>query len=156
MSPLADKYRSTTTETDIAPYPDATQPGELQVTDALKDAFLSSLAESKTRLLFSAGSWGSFRPALSVPRGFDLILTSETIYQSTSLGDLLEVITHASRKGSDTASSLCLIAAKVLYFGVGGGVEEFTHAVSKRGGKTDVVLERREGVGRKILSLRWL
>jgi len=155
MSPLADKYRSSTTENDIAPQADASQPGELQVTDALKDAFLSSLIESKTRLLFSAGSWGSFRPSSLSPRGFDLVLTSETIYQSTSLGDLLEVITDALKKGSEAASSLFLIAAKVLYFGVGGGVEEFTHAVSKRGGTTEVVLERREGVGRKILSLHW-
>lgn len=50
---------------------------------------------------------------------------------------------------------LCLVAAKVLYFGVGGGIDDFSEAVSRVGGKMEVVSELKTGVGRKVVRVRW-
>ena len=51
---------------------------------------------------------------------------------------------------------LCLVAAKVLYFGVGGGVPDFVRAVEEGGlGHVETVLERTKGVGRKVLRVDW-
>lgn len=57
-------------------------------------------------------------------------------------------------KEEDAKKGVCLVAAKVLYFGVGGGVSDFVDFVSRDGvAKTKVVKERKTGVGRVILSL---
>lgn len=78
---------------------------------------------------------------------------------------------NGSKSKSASASknaTLCLIAAKVLYFGVGGGVEAFRAAVGASGkfegapdgkestrGWTEIVRRVREGVGRVVLSVGW-
>jgi protein-histidine N-methyltransferase len=50
----------------------------------------------------------------------------------------------------------CLVAAKVLYFGVGGGVSDFIDYITKNGiGKARVVKEHNIGVGRVIMSLEF-
>ena len=61
-----------------------------------------------------------------------------------------------------TAKYLCLVAAKVLYFGVGGGVSEFTKLIEtpakttgRPRGKVETVLERNVGVGRKVMNVQW-
>lgn len=52
---------------------------------------------------------------------------------------------------------LCLVAAKVLYFGVGGGAAEFVQCVRDldRGGTVETVWEKTEGVERRVMSVRW-
>lgn len=50
---------------------------------------------------------------------------------------------------------LCLVAAKVLYFGVGGGVSDFLRAVVATKARVETVLERKEGVGRKVMRVWW-
>ena len=50
---------------------------------------------------------------------------------------------------------LCLVAGKVLYFGVGGGMADFLEAVSRVGGYAETVSEQKIGVGRKIIRLHW-
>jgi len=51
----------------------------------------------------------------------------------------------------------CLVAAKVLYFGVGGGVSDFVSYVEKQGNaKAEIVRERNTGIGRLVLSLNFI
>jgi protein-histidine N-methyltransferase len=113
----------------------------------------------------------------------NLVLTSETIYRTDSLSALLRVLREASLgppQGEPTESGqadgravddhadlvtqasrlslnpdyLCLVAAKVLYFGVGGGVQDFVEAV-QASGHVERVWERKEGVGRTIMKIVW-
>lgn len=123
---------------------------------------------------------------------YDIVLTSETIYRVESLPALLGVLRSASycttektleertadlsldgttnRSGSNgedgDGQGICLVAAKVLYFGVGGGVQDFVRAVedgqhvqdeseSRAQGSVETVWERKDGVGRKIMRVRW-
>lgn len=56
----------------------------------------------------------------------------------------------------ESLGSTCLVAAKVLYFGVGGGVSDFMGFVERNGyGKARVVWERKTGVGRVIMSVEF-
>ena len=50
----------------------------------------------------------------------------------------------------------CLVAAKVLYFGVGGGVLEFLKWIDRRKGRAITVQERNVGVGRKVIRVEWV
>ncbi|CAG8625172.1 9489_t:CDS:2 [Acaulospora colombiana] len=52
-----------------------------------------------------------------------------------------------------TRISIILVAAKVLYFGVGGSVDEFESMSRNMGASVDVVMEKNVGVGRRILQL---
>jgi len=64
-----------------------------------------------------------------------------------------DLVTCASRL-SLIPDYLCLVAAKVIYFGVGGGVKEFVEAVQENG-CVERVWERKEGVGRIIMRIIW-
>lgn len=108
------------------------------------------------RILRSASS-GSAEKTLE-ERAAELSLDASTSGAGSKGGDV---------KGEDgAAQGLCLVAAKVLYFGVGGGVQDFVRAVEDgqgvqdesedRGkGRVETVWERKEGVGRKIMRARW-
>ena len=111
---------------------------------------------------------------------YDVVLTSETIYRTDSLPALLRALRHASLGApslsedattdliektanislrGDTErpkTSLCLVAAKILYFGVGGGVEAFVKAIEdQKLGTVETVWERKEGVGRRVMRILW-
>ncbi|KAJ7049950.1 hypothetical protein C8F01DRAFT_1181069 [Mycena amicta] len=153
MSPASEEYRSATTDETLPP-PDPTSPGELAITHELKDAFVASLVKYNIRLKFFSGPWQSLASHLSDSDSekFNIVLTSETIYRLDALPALIQLLRVAS--GEQT---ICLVAAKVLYFGVGGGVAEFVGVLkteSKAIART--VWERNMGVGRKILQIEWV
>ncbi|KAG8729667.1 hypothetical protein FRC11_008257 [Ceratobasidium sp. 423] len=123
-----------------------TEPGDLAFTPALRSAFLDSLASYRIGLRFFSGPWDGFRPTTP----YDLVLTSETIYQPTSLPSLVRLLRDATKP-----SGKCLVAAKMVYFGVGGGIREFEQALEKGGGSARCVWEQREGVGRSIMQVMY-
>lgn len=111
---------------------------------------------------------------------YDLILTSETIYSLKTMSSLISVLQRSSKfnskkandsdaksittqlesttlssekKRSSNGDSLCLVAAKVLYFGVGGGVQAFESAIRDQDGWTEEVRRIGKGVGRVVLSV---
>ena len=188
-SPLAETYRMQHPPTDedddasgTKPF-DQTSPGDLQIIPELIRAFRSSLERERISIQFVTGSWQS----LSTTRGhlctfpFDITLTSETIYQISSLPSLIDLLRLCSssqardeidlasraqelsikepkrRKQEEIVSRdcLCLVAAKVLYFGVGGGVMEFERTVGEAGGTVSTVLERKTGIGRRVMRVEW-
>jgi protein-histidine N-methyltransferase len=95
---------------------------------------------------------------------YDVVLSSETIYRLDSVPALLHVLRDAClarsedliRQSTTPPPYTCLIAAKRLYFGVGGGVLEFEKSL-KDGGLGDVehVWEHTSGVGRTIMRVVW-
>ena len=109
-----------------------------------------------------------------------MILTSETIYQMDSLESLVDLMqaacigkTKESLNGLISSPTIseksaeedtfgascpyqCLVAAKVLYFGVGGGVLEFVKWIERRKGRAMTVQERKVGVGRKVIRVEWV
>jgi protein-histidine N-methyltransferase len=176
MSPLAAPFRESEyndVETQEPGHLDSSIPAEISITSVLKSAFLSSLREHKISLRFFAGPWDSFDVSAAGGK-YDIVLTSETIYRTDSLTSLINLLRTAcgceeqSQKhlsssppssNAGTISYLCLVAAKVIYFGVGGGVSEFLDAVYGSGDcdcvKAELVWESKTGVGRRILRIHW-
>lgn len=178
MSPASSSYRevASASDPDIAlPSSDPTCPAELPISADLKAAFLSSLRMHKITLRFLSGPWEAFNLDLVGGR-YDIVLTSETIYRNDSLPALLNLMEAACGAAptldnetsglhisvrSPASSSLCLVAAKVLYFGVGGGVSDFINAVEgtdkaeRKRGTVETVWERNSGVGRRIMRVKW-
>ena len=124
---------------------------------------MASLQDHGVSLRFLSGSWDTF----DIPAAggkYDIVLTSETIYRPESLPSLVALMRAASTppapKGPqppiDTLGS-CLVAAKVIYFGVGGGVSEFVNTVSgAKQGEVKTVWESYVGVGRKVMRVEWM
>jgi protein-histidine N-methyltransferase len=131
----------------------------------------ASRNQHSIQLRFSAGSWSTFEPRQQSDAPFDLVVTSETIYRSANVPALLSVLRSAStreqqHKGGLFASfsmfgkvpdaqPLILVAAKILYFGVGGSVDEFEGIAKALGASVTTVHETNVGVGRRIMKLRF-
>ncbi|KAI0318802.1 hypothetical protein OF83DRAFT_1170792 [Amylostereum chailletii] len=183
LSPLSTTFRASQTASNSdrpAVVGEETDP-HLSLTPEAVAAFRTSLDDAKIDLRFFVGSWEGFdvsailgRSAGGISRTYDVVLTSETIYRTESVPALLRVLHDAvaaepsvgaadddaladrTAKLSLESGRVCLVAAKVLYFGVGGGVEEFVRAVqTTAGGKVETVWEKRDGVGRRIMRLAW-
>ena len=105
-----------------------------------------------------SGGWGvefSNLATSSLPLGRSsniLVLASETIYSPESLQALNETLIASLKSSSSSATAL--VAAKQIYFGVGGGVEEFTRDIQRKGVTVKTVAEfSNAGVGRVILEV---
>lgn len=147
--------------------------GELDIDAMLLDTFQADLERRGIGIEFISGGWSAefVRLALDSSRQQDagvssstLILASETIYSPSSLGvfseTLLELLRKSGRECSPKNKSTALIAAKKVYFGVGGGVDEFLQVLDQQPlqEKESIrVNERREitsgGVKRVVLEI---
>lgn len=148
-------------------------------------SFRRSLSIRGIHLHFISGGWspkfielcmsnfskGESEPKLErVPdKSKTLILASETIYSPSSLPSFTETLVtllrQASRLSFDGAAkgaqcvglARALIAAKKVYFGVGGGIDEFTAQLTEtaRDAITNEVVDiEDEGVGRTIMEVQ--
>jgi SAM-dependent methyltransferase len=88
---------------------------------------VKNLGENKCRYFY--GPWGD----ISSMGSFDLVITSETIYNPQNYSDLLNAIYTSN-------APFCLVACKSYYFGVGGGSEMFMKAAESIGFKSEIVV----------------
>ncbi|EGN92498.1 hypothetical protein SERLA73DRAFT_190980 [Serpula lacrymans var. lacrymans S7.3] len=164
MSPAGSVYR--------APELDPESPSEVSITPELITSFQESLRTYAVHLRFFSGSWKSFDLLQSAGK-YNIVLTSETVYRTENLPSLVRLMhgacrypfRDASASADDSSEYICLVAAKVVYFGVGGGIAEFMRAVEdtpmdkvgggKGGGTVETVWEKRTGIARKIMRVRW-
>ncbi|VDL72290.1 unnamed protein product [Nippostrongylus brasiliensis] len=108
---------------------------------------LNGVGEDRYSLM--SGSWADFQQTV-VPRSFDFILTSETIYNPDDYQALHDAFDFALSPGG-----VIWVAAKIFYFGVGGDIPAFIEFVEKRGvfvAKTKLSIEA--DIPRVILELR--
>jgi len=147
---------------------------DLEISPELMDAFCASLRSLNITLRFFTGSWKSLLENKTsvlhtMARPYDIVLTSETIYRQASLGSLIGVLSSAAATTSPPFATSAnkdkvvdgeregqwgLVAAKVVYFGVGGGVNEFLHAIKDRG-EVETVWDQKGGVGRVVMRVHW-
>jgi protein-histidine N-methyltransferase len=80
-----------------------------------------------------------------------LILASETIYDLQSLPAFTDTVINLLRQ--HRGESRAWVAAKKLYFGVGGGVDAFVQEVENRGGAVREIMNVTQGVGRVVLEV---
>ncbi|KAK3870247.1 hypothetical protein Pcinc_024511 [Petrolisthes cinctipes] len=82
---------------------------------------------------------------------FDLILTSETIYNPECHLKLLHLLTSCLKE-----NGLILLAAKAHYFGVGGGTCQFVDLMKQQGNlAVQSVITNSDGLKREILKIEF-
>ena len=141
--------------------------GDLQITRDLVSAIDLKLKAANVDISAISGAWGSAFIDLIIKANTTdgsspalmLILASETIYSPASLRDFTQTLfSLLSQHDSPSCEALALVAAKRVYFGVGGGVDEFMAVLEEMGGSGRCVWdssseEGRQGVGRCILEV---
>jgi len=120
----------------------------------MKNVLLNVTGENISRAKFVSGAW-NHRNIFSLlpPNSFSLILTSDTLYEPTSLEPLLKIISHCL-----APHGLALIAAKRYYFGIGGGTEALKIRVDSLGlmeWKVEKIFEDGKSNIREIVTLKW-
>ncbi|KAI1618553.1 hypothetical protein EDD37DRAFT_647346 [Exophiala viscosa] len=125
--------------------------GDNFVQDAIQDMHSRNLSFD-----FISGGWGeSFLELLQqTDRSVNtLILASETIYSPASIQVFTDTLVQLLRRQT-TGGAKAWVAAKKVYFGVGGGVDEFLGEVRSRDAKSTVLLDTKDtGVGRVVLEI---
>ena len=91
----------------------------------------------------------------------DLMRAACTAKSEASLNNLSYSLNISKKSAEEDTSEFscpyqCLVAAKVLYFGLGGGVSEFLKSIARRKGHAKTVRECKLGVGRRIMSVEWV
>ncbi|KAF2128231.1 hypothetical protein P153DRAFT_398074 [Dothidotthia symphoricarpi CBS 119687] len=116
------------------PLRDGEEHGDLYVTPELVKAFKDHLKEVGITLTFISGSWTPVPRLLelvpSTPDMNTFILGSETIYSPASLAAFTEAITELMKR---VKMGKTIVAAKRVYFGVGGSVDGFREECAGRG-----------------------
>lgn len=136
--------------------------GYVEITADLGLAFLDDLQKSGVELAFVAGSWGGdfvdIIEAITRERSSTLdashqrcILASETIYSPQTVDIFTQTMTGLLQ--GTRAPSQAIIAAKRIYFGVGGGVDEFKRRLPSTA-RLESEWEGGQGVGRWIGQIR--
>ncbi|XP_014358226.2 histidine protein methyltransferase 1 homolog [Papilio machaon] len=99
---------------------------------------------------FYSGDWASFDKKLANTDIYDIILTSETIYNEKNYEKLTNIfLNRLSKDGS------AYVAAKTCYFGVGGGMRQFETYIQKTGSlKSEVAWKSSGGIQREILKIK--
>lgn len=100
---------------------------------------------------FYSGDWESFNKKLDDGELYDIILTSETIYNPANYSKLIQLFVQRLTK-----DGIAYVAAKTYYFGVGGGMRQFESEVKNSGMlKCEVCWKSQntEGIQREILKV---
>ncbi|KAL8643170.1 MAG: hypothetical protein Q9228_000232 [Teloschistes exilis] len=136
-------------------------PGDLDIDPSLVSSFEAALEERNIDLQAVVGSWCSDYASLALwdtLPGRVLILAAETIYSPSSTCAFTKTVMDIMRRSKKRGEAVqALVAAKKVYFGVGGGVDEFLKELDERGGKGTLVWETGEkarGVTRCIVETK--
>ncbi|XP_047532968.1 histidine protein methyltransferase 1 homolog [Vanessa atalanta] len=98
---------------------------------------------------FYSGDWASFDQLLEESEKFDIILTSETLYNVKNYDKLIALFQHRLKD-----EGIIYIAAKTYYFGVGGGMRQFETAIKDTCFKSQIVWKTSNGIQREILKIK--
>jgi protein-histidine N-methyltransferase len=133
------------------------------INDDMSRKFIEDCKSNGVSFDFVSGGWGpSFVDLVGnspmseadlTPRQHNvIILASETIYSPASLATFVDTVVGLLR--ALKSGGMAFVAAKRIYFGVGGGVPEFVQEIRKVGGSVKEVINITDrGVGRVILEI---
>lgn len=138
--------------------------GELELLPDVLAAFMDYLLATNISISFMSGGWSpefvdllyelSHNPTGANGRE-TLLLGAETIYSPFALSAFAETIfSILGREGRESPNShaRALIAAKRLYFGVGGSLDDFVEKARELGAKVTKLREETDGVRRGVVE----
>ncbi len=150
MSASPDEEEQEELEGDL----DIEELGDTFVADTVHDLRSRSISFD-----FISGGWGgSFLDLVPLKSDADgpesiLILASETIYSPASTKVFAETLVNLLRR-YPRGMAKAWVAAKKVYFGVGGGVDDFLIEIGRHRAKSTTLLETKDtGVGRVVLEI---
>ncbi|CAF9943410.1 MAG: hypothetical protein ALECFALPRED_000303 [Alectoria fallacina] len=138
--------------------------GDLEITPDLLSRLVKDLSDKNIHISGISGTWNEAFTHLLAPfedpqhrsRIETIFLASETIYSPNSIHAFTGVLLKALKSAEETGGrGRALVAAKKIYFGVGGGVDEFLKVLKELGGKGVTAWESKEGgVSRVIVEVQ--
>lgn len=139
--------------------------GELEITEPILNSFKDYLTSSGVALSFVSGGWCPdfvdliYDTPSSLPNSGTtdrtLVLGAETIYSPFALSSFTDTLLSILRRERDDQPSrpaVAVIAAKRLYFGVGGSLDDFVDKVRELGVAVGTMREEAEGVRRGVVK----
>lgn len=132
--------------------------GELELDATNIQSFLQTLSSFNISLSFFSGAWSSEFVTLVIeqmsnPSADLTIVGAETIYSPTALRSFADTTMDLLDKLQDERRT-ALVAAKLVYFGVGGSMEDFCVLVRARGWIVERIREESEGVRRATVEVK--
>ncbi|EFX03503.1 hypothetical protein CMQ_431 [Grosmannia clavigera kw1407] len=133
---------------------------ELHLTTDVKTAFCVFLQKTRIGFTFMSGGWSSEFVRLLYTNeevfGSDgtntLMLGAETIYSPFALASFSDtLLAFLRRERGTTANAAAVVAAKKLYFGVGGSLDDFVRRMRDAGALVTELREETEGVRRGVV-----
>jgi protein-histidine N-methyltransferase len=135
--------------------------GELELSPGIIQAFKQFLSSSGIHISFISGAWSPEfirclydLPAFSsnIPAPTTLMVGAETIYSPFALQAFTQIMfAILSREKASSAKAAAYVAAKRLYFGVGGSLDDFIEEAQSRGATVTALREESEGVRRGVV-----
>lgn len=134
--------------------------GEMDIDDEVKSGFLADMKERDFNLSFCSGAWspafvkvvGESMPSTSGPV---TIIGAETIYSPFALKSFAETL-MSLLESMDGKEKTSLVAAKKVYFGVGGSMEDFCEMVRGKGASVEQIREESDGVRRAVVEVKMM
>lgn len=139
--------------------------GELEINEHVVESFKTFLTASNINLSFISGGWSPefvdlvYGASRALPSGDGtgrtLVLGAETIYSPFALSsftDTLISILQREREVQVGQQAVAIIAAKRLYFGVGGSLDDFVDKIQELGAAVNMMREETEGVRRGVVK----
>ena len=132
--------------------------GDLEIDEDLLQAFLNALESHRITLSFFSGAWSSEFVQLVVSEMGSgsaglTIIGAETIYSPTALKAFADTLVGLL-KSMPIGEKSSLIAAKKVYFGVGGSMEDFCDMVRSEGLQVEPIREESDGVRRAVVEVK--
>ena len=132
--------------------------GELEIDEELLHAFLGCLASHRITVSFFSGAWCTeFVQLVVSTMGSDsaqsTIIGAETIYSPAALNSFAQSLLGLL-KTLPTGEKSSLVAAKKVYFGVGGSMEDFCDSVRAEGFQVELIREESDGVRRAVVEVK--
>ncbi|KAK1768346.1 hypothetical protein QBC33DRAFT_372535 [Phialemonium atrogriseum] len=137
--------------------------GELELTGEVVEAFKIFLVSNQISLSFLSGGWSAefvellYEPehTPSLPEDLQtLVIGAETIYSPfalASFSDTLLSLLRRERQDRPNGQAIAIVAAKRLYFGVGGSLDDFVDKMRGLGATVATLREETEGVRRGVV-----
>ena len=124
----------------------------------LLEEFKRSLKERHVDLSFFSGAWSPefvslIAHKMDEPVKTTTIIGAETIYSPSALKAFATTL-MAMINSRDAESTTAIIAAKKVYFGVGGSMQDFCDQVVALGGIVEQLREEEDGVRRAVIEVR--
>lgn len=143
-----------------SPYVNTAEPsGYLQLTTDLLTSFTNTLTSQSITLNFVSGPWGSKLASLiphSAPDMGTLVLAAETIYSPASTTAFVALLIELLKR---VKMAKAVVAAKRIYFGVGGSVDMMKEMCAGEGAvayevENSGVEGMDSGVGRALVEVQ--